>query len=100
MAKFKVPFDKDGNQMSWDGFSASYREEPFEFSTTLKYNGFSRGRSSLNIEWLDIESGKTYQSGMYLLDEHLMRGGGNTITGKFGFKKQGTAILLTCIEWK
>jgi hypothetical protein len=97
---FKVPFDKNGNQMTWEGWSMASQEEPFEFGAELKYVGFSRGRSALNIKWLDLATNKIYQSGMSLLDDHLKRGGGCTITGKFGFKKQGTAILLTCIQWK
>ena len=100
MVKFTVPHDKNGNQLTWHGditWKKGYETDPYEFKATLKYNGFSRGRSALNIEWKDTKTGQTYQSGMKMLDDHLMNGGGNTIKGTFGFKKQGTSVLLTII---
>lgn len=68
--------------------------EPFE--GLLVYSGFTRGRSSLNIRWVDQQRNSVYYSGMKLLDEALMNGiiNGNKITGTFCFKKQGTSILL------
>lgn len=67
-----------------------------EFKAELIYNGFSRGRSSLNIQWLDHKRKLIYHSGMSLLDEALKQGivEGNKILGTFCFKKQGTSILL------
>lgn len=99
MAKFKVPHDKNGNQVTYNyGWGDWTETDPYEFSGTLEYDGFSRGRSALNIIWKDVDTGKTYMSGMALLDAHLMNCGGHTITGKFGFKKQGTSVLLTLID--
>lgn len=67
-----------------------------EFKAELIYGGFSRGRSSLNIQWIDHERKRIYYSGMSLLDEALIKGliDGNILSGKFCFKKQGTSILL------
>jgi len=106
---FEISFDKDGNQLAWEGyaFEVAYKKENYVFDATLLYDGFSRGRSSLNIKWKDQKTGKTYESGMKLLDEtclgeNLYRFSGwgflgkkLMIKGSFTFKKQGTAILLT-----
>lgn len=107
MAKeFQISFDSKGNQLSWEGYSheVKNKKDNYMFSATLFYNGFTRGRSALNIQWKD-ENGKTYQSGMSLLDEALSGtlkvksivsfDGQLSISSNFTFKKQGTAILLT-----
>lgn len=67
-----------------------------EFQATLSYGGFTRGRSALNIEWIDHDRKLIYYSGMSLLDGALLGGEveGNKISGTFCFKKQGTSILL------
>jgi len=99
---FIVPLDKDGNQHSWMYNPEEYGKEPWEFEDTLEYIGFSRGRSALNIQWKGLNTKKTYESGMSLLNDALLEGliNGKTITGKFTFKKQGTAVLLKAIELK
>ena len=86
-------------QHVWDSGSikdADIITDNKEFKATLTYEGFSRGRSALNIEWLDKERKLIYYSGMSLLDEALTQGfvEGNRISGTFCFKKQGTSILL------
>lgn len=98
---FLVPFDEKGNQQTWccGWMMEKYSREPFEFNATLTYKDFERGRSALNIVWVSDE-GIEYRSGMYLLDTHLKRGGGNKITGTFTFKKQGTSVLLALKEDK
>ena len=87
-------------QEVWSG-SGLYKEDKNlksneQFKATLYYKGFTRGRSSLNIRWVDQKRSSVYYSGMKLLDEALMNGAisGNKITGTFCFKKQGTSILL------
>lgn len=99
--EWKVPHDKDGNQISWGGdinWKGGYETEPYEFEATLEYNGFSRGRSALNIKWTDVKEGISYTSGMYMLDDVLKRTQSSRITGRFGFKKQGTSVLLELIS--
>jgi len=92
--KFLVPIDRNGNHQSWDSRNDTRHVEPFEFTGTLTYKDFERGRSALNIVWED-QMGIQYRSGMYLLDSHLKKGGNHQITGTFTFKKQGTSVLLT-----
>jgi hypothetical protein len=66
------------------------------FVASLKYIGYNRGQSRLNIKWLDEESGRIYYSGMSFLDEKLIEGKihGGVLVGSFCFRKQGTSILL------
>lgn len=99
MAKFKVPHDAGGNQITYAySWQNTELKEPYEFEATLVYNGYSRGRSALNIEWMDINTNKTYQSGMTLLSDALLKYQKSEITGKFSFKKQGTSVLLILIK--
>ncbi len=96
MATFTVPFDKKIMLTWYKDPRATKQIEPYEFSATLRYKGFERGRSSLNIEWEDLKSGITYYSAMSMLNDAL-RGSliqGDCLVGTFGFYKQGTAILL------
>ena len=96
---WKVPFDEDGNQMT---YAASWQKctevDNYEFSATLRYAGFSRGRSALNITWEDTKTGKLYESGMAMLDEVLFHNQSSMVSGVFTFKKQGTSILLKLIR--
>lgn len=100
---FLVPVDSQGNQKTWaSGTNKSdNRVDPWEFEDTLMYIGYTRGRSALNIQWKGLKTKKTYESGMSLLDEALLDGKINkhSISGKFGFKKQGTSVLLKILEW-
>lgn len=105
--QLKIAFDKNDHkhkgykeQETWSGHRV-YKEESKlisnkEFEATLIYKGFTRGRSSLNIRWVDEERKLIYYSGMHLLDEALKNGiiEGSTLKGTFCFKKQGTSILL------
>lgn len=101
--QLKIAFRKtDGYKVmeTWSG-SGLYSDlssliDNKEFQATLRYTGFSRGRSSLNIQWTDDRNKMIYYSGMSLLDSVLKDGGinGNKLNSTFCFKKQGTAILL------
>jgi hypothetical protein len=75
-------------------------EDNIFFEAKLTYSDFTRGRSALNIEWVDKERKRIYYSGMYLLDSMLKKGlvKGGVIEGEFCFKKQGTSILLMIKE--
>lgn len=112
----KIPFDYDGNQVtSYTEYQISDNCRPslkitlvdnYEFETILKYSGYERGRSALNIVWVD-ENGIEYRSSMKLLDDVM---NGNypflkvdnrlAIQGKFTFKKQGSSILLKLVDDK
>ena len=72
-----------------------------EYQFKLKYNGYERGRSSLNISWQDTENDKIYYSSMNLLDkvlkdDKLVDG---ILSGRFCWKKKGTAVLLNLLNY-
>lgn len=85
---------------TWSGDSVysdtTKLKENKEFQAELRYTGFTRGRSSLNIQWTDDRNKMIYYSGMSLLDKALKDGrvDGDKLKSDFCFKKQGTAILL------
>ncbi len=78
----------------------------YEFQSDLLYLGFTRGRSALNIQWKDLQTGYIYNSGMSILDlglkglisNNTTASGEFILNGKFTFKKQGTSYLLTYIK--
>jgi len=101
--QLKIAFRKtDGYKVmetwSGDGIYSDPKNliENKEFQAELRYSGFSRGRSSLNIQWTDDKNKQIYYSGMSLLDKALKDGriNGDKLKSDFCFKKQGTAILL------
>jgi len=101
--QLKIAFRKAGGYKvmeTWSG-DIAYSDpknliENKQFQAELRYSGFSRGRSSLNIEWTDDRNKIIYYSGMSLLDKALKDGriNGDKLKSDFCFKKQGTAILL------
>lgn len=94
-------FDNKFEQSTYIHSTPNLGKSEFEidnsvFLTTLQYFGYVRGRSSLNVEWLDTQTDYVYYSTMKVLDDALLQGKiqGNKLTGKFTFYQQGQAILL------
>jgi hypothetical protein len=103
--QFKAPFDRNGNQITYT-YLPHKSIDNYEFETTLTYKCWSGSRSGVEITWTDPE-GKEFKSSMMLLDEvlngsaplkDLSMSDNLKISGKFTFKKQGTAILLTFVK--
>lgn len=101
---WKVKLDELGNHKPFfNGWESFVEVDNFCFEDFLAYDGFERGRSSLNIRWKSMSTGKIYYSSMSMLDELLLSGKGVhrstsrmfTVSRKFTFKKQGTVVLLT-----
>lgn len=94
-------FDNKYEQSTWIETAPNLSKGDFEldnhvFTTTLKYIGWIKNRSSINIEWLDTNTDYVYYSMMPLLDNALLRGDikGNLLTGTFTFYQAGSTILL------
>lgn len=94
-------FDNRYEQSTWIGDAPNLSQGDFEldnhvFTTTLKYIGWVKNRSSLNIEWLDTNTDYVYYSTMKVLDDALLKGDikGNLLTGTFSFYQKGQTILL------
>jgi hypothetical protein len=74
----------------------------YGFETKLTYDGFTWGRSSSNIRWIDLD-GTILYSEMSLLNNALLGDtklklniakGKTTLTGMFTFAERGTVTLL------
>lgn len=90
MAKsYEIPFDKKGNQMSYDDWGFDHWKPNFEFTDTLTLQTYERGRSSVTFT-LARTDGTTVS--MFVSDfievAKKMRDG--KITGTFSFAKKGT----------
>lgn len=87
---YKIPFDKDGNMLSYP-YNVEEWREPYKFSTRLKYNGYSRGRSSAVILFKDWQ-GRSYSMFMSDFDKMMQDGfdvDGKSVSGIFTFVKKG-----------
>lgn len=99
--ELKIAFTKnyDGEicQETWYVNKGDFSIPNIPFETILEYKGYIRGKSALNIEWLDTKNNRLLYSSMNILDRaiknHFLKDG--HIEGTFCFYKQGTSILLT-----
>lgn len=86
---YKIPFDEHGNQVSYPGswMKIEWRENT-PFRTTLKFEGFYRGRSAANAN-MRTDEGVEVQ--MFLKDfgEALPFFEKGKLTGEFKFVKRG-----------
>ena len=111
MKKLYVPFDKDGNLLSysWYGITEGEKENErveryrgdgslmevflpnFEFEDTLLFGYFSRGRSSIKAHFVGLHTGKRYEMFISDLEDVIKahRLTGSEIKGKFTFIKKG-----------
>ena len=70
--QFKVPFDKNGNQLTYgESWNLHEEKDNYEFDDVLYYDSYERGRSALNIVWKNNE-GRRFRSGMAMLDDILL----------------------------
>lgn len=82
-----VPFNQEGNQMSWaDSWQVAEWKPNEEFNETLVFDGYGRGRSSAVLYFKGKESGRRYSMFMRDADDAL---GGLAIYGKWTFVKRG-----------
>lgn len=90
MAKtnYKIPFDKNGNQMDYEGYGLDEMVDNFEFEDTLTFQSYGRGRSSVTFTFKRV-NGKTVS--MFVSDFADIVGKMNHghITGRFTFSKKG-----------
>lgn len=111
--QFKVTFNEVGNHVchEWrskqrplpEGYT---QKDNYEFINSLRYVGYSLGRSAINIIW-ELPDGKQVTSGMNFINElftnktdcdYKIGIEGLWVYGTFTFKKQGTAVLLTFVK--
>lgn len=101
---FKIPFkQRDGKivYLGYPDFIASEEVDNFFFKDILKFDGFSRGRSSAKACFISSETRNEYE--MFLTDlELLIRDGkfsvGGIVDGEFSFTKRGQNYGVVFVE--
>jgi hypothetical protein len=87
---YQIPFNVKGDLMSYE-YHGAIMKDNFEFSDTLTYNGYGRGRSAASLYFTDAK-GITYS--MFLSDfDDLMKTKkliGDQVSGKWTFVKKGS----------
>lgn len=101
MIKKIVPFDGEGHMMGYNGYTTEdYVDIDSTFEATLKYIDYSRGRSSVKMEFIDTLSDIKYE--MFISEfDRIMKLNvfkGCEITGKFGFHKRGQNFGVRYID--
>lgn len=66
ISPIKVPFDKNGNQLSYDSYSCDRHLDNYMFTDTLLITSVRRGRSSVHFILKDIRGEREYS--MFLTD--------------------------------
>ena len=88
MTDYKIPFDKKGNQLSYEAWDTHIMEENYIFDDTLEFVSYGRGRSSVTFEWIRT-NGTTvsmFVSDMSDAVQYSVRG---KLKGRFTFVKNG-----------
>jgi hypothetical protein len=87
---YQIPFDKDGNQLSFPGYTFHEWRDNYEFDATLTYETYGRGRSSVTFYWKD-DDGHRYTMFVSDFDDILNSVGlhGKKVTGRWTFVKKG-----------
>lgn len=90
---YKIPFDANGNQIDYAGYSAEMRDN-FVFEDVLTYTSYSRGRSSAQFSFMRTNgtSVVVFMSDMSTFIPKMING---TISGKFTFVKRGQNYGVT-----
>jgi hypothetical protein len=99
VSNYQIPFDKDGNQQDYPngwyvGVYPNHKPggphwfENFEFTDTLTYSTYGRGRSAVGFEFIrsDSTTVNMFVSDFHLVIPHMVNG---KITGRFTFIKKG-----------
>lgn len=106
---YQIPFDKDGNMQDYPShwYEGEYPNSVAVgpdwrnnkvFYTTLKFTGFSRGRSSAKLDFLDLTNGKTVSFFMKEFSEAVPFMTRGYINGAFCFVKRGTNYGVKLLE--
>ena len=86
---YKIPFDRNGNQMDYEGYGVGEMKDNFEFFDTLTFQSYGRGRSSVTFTMKRASTNTTVS--MFVSDFADIVGKMNHghITGTFTFTKKG-----------
>lgn len=101
MAKgdYEIPFDLDGNQLSYpESWKGVVWRDNVPFDGTLVYAGYSRGRSSALIEFLNYADGKRVSMFMTDFDKAARRMTNGMLSGRFRYVKRGQNYGIQLVE--
>lgn len=95
---YQIPFDEKGNMLSYDYGAHDYKD-PYEFTDTLTYVGYGRGRSAAHFYFKDSKN-KTYNMFISDFDDLIKTGkfSSGTITATFTFVKKGQNFGIQLVK--
>ncbi|MFK3741050.1 hypothetical protein [Massilia sp. TN1-12] len=85
---YKIPFDKAGNQLHYEGYGNTDWRDNAPFEDTLTYEGFSHGRSAAYFHF-KRKDGAGVTVFMKEMSEMIPRLVNGQISGTFAFVKRG-----------
>lgn len=86
---YKIPFDAKGNQLDYDGYGVNDLKDNFEFSDTLTFRHYGRGRSSITFIMERASNGKTVSMFVSDFADIIDKMSHGSVTGTFTFAKKG-----------
>jgi hypothetical protein len=107
MSPWQVPFDRDGNQLHYDGGwnrDGIVYKDPYEFEDSLELLDWEQGRSRITVKLRSLKDGRKYCCTMGSFMDMLHRGKINqteestAIGGEFSFKKAGSSVSLILLS--
>jgi len=104
MANKQVPFNKEGDMMGYPDYEwriGSFLDINTEFKAKMQYDSYSRGRSSIKLHFIDLNTNKNYEMFMTEFDRIMNLGLINSnsyLSGIFGFHKKGKNFGLRFIK--
>lgn len=105
---YKIPFEVNGNLISYPGYSGTYYcfktnahhsivwEDNCKFIETFEYSGYSKGRSSCHIHLKSVSNGRQHFVMISDFDKMMKQKWmhNNQITGTFTFAKHGANFMM------
>ena len=99
---YKIPFDLKGNLLDYVykyNLTNVVMEDNYQFKDTLKYSGYSKGRSSAHIHFKSTTNNRGYHMTLKDFDKVINNNMfvDNQVTGDFTFAKRGANYMLVPI---
>ena len=100
MKTYKIPFDGNGNMVSYEGYGVKEMRDNYEFTGSLRLVAMHRGRSACDFEFQDTK-GKAYSMFFGEFRKIIEKFNAGiiddlgTIYGTWTFRKQGANYSIT-----
>jgi hypothetical protein len=89
LGNYEIPFDDEGNQLTYEWWYTKAKTPNFIFEDTLEYKSYSKGRSAVEFKFERESSGKSVSfsiSQAEALFPLMVKG---KVSGRFSFVKRG-----------